>query len=191
MFTPTGPALDWVYENLIQGDRDPDAMQGPEIVLLATDGEPNSCDNPQTNYRPSVDAVNKGADLGVRTYVVSLADATGQFHDHLQELANIGGGGQGRLYTPGSPAELRADLELLIGGTVGCDILLNGSVRDGEECKATVTLNGEPLECGDENGWILTDPRHIRLQGQACEKLKSNASAILSANFPCGVFMVM
>lgn len=190
MFTPTGPALDFVYENMIDRTSGPDQMEGPQIVLLATDGEPNSCDNAQTNYRPSVEAVRKGADYGAQTYVVSLADANGQFHDHLQELANIGNGGQGKLYTPGSPAELRADLELLIGGAVGCDIALNGTVRDGEECKGVVKLNDQMLECNGNDGWVLTDRRHIRLQGSACDKLKATPNAVLSANFPCGIFMV-
>ena len=191
MYTPTGPALDWVYENMVDRTSGPDTMEGPQIVLLATDGEPNSCDNPNTNYRPSVDAVMKGAGYGAKTYVVSLADASGEFHDHLQELANIGNGGMGTLYTPGNPEELRAALELLIGGAVGCDIALNGSVRDGEECKGEVKLNDQKLECGGDNGWELTDRRHIRLKGSACDKLKATPNAVLSANFPCGIFMVM
>lgn len=190
MFTPTGPALDWVYENMIDRTSGPDQMDGPQIVLLATDGEPNSCGDAETNYGPSVAAVMKGSDYGAQTYVVSLADASGEFHDHLQELANIGNGGQGKLYTPGSPAELRADLELLIGGAVGCDIALNGTVRNGDECKGVIKLNDQTLECGDANGWVLTDPRHIRLQGSACDKLKATPSAVLSADFPCGIFMV-
>jgi hypothetical protein len=192
-FTPTGPALEYVYENLIDTSIDPDGKEGPQIVLLATDGEPNSCENADANYGPSVDAVTGSRNLSVPvlTYVVSLADASGPFHDHLQELANIGAGGQGTLYSPNTPAELRAAIETLIGGSVGCDIALNGTVRTGEECKAKVTLNGDELECKGSDGWILTDPSHIRLQGSACEKLKSTPTAVLAANFACGTFMVM
>jgi len=192
-FTPTGPALDYVYTELIDRMVDPDGMEGPQIVLLATDGEPNSCENADPNYDPSVNALNMSRTLGVPvlTYVVSLADATGPFHDHLQQLADIGVGGQGTLYSPNTPAELRAALETLIGGAVGCDILLNGTVRTGEECKATVTLNGNELACNGANGWILTDPSHIRLQGSACDMFKASPTAVLSANFACGTFMVM
>ena len=191
-FTPTGPALDYVYTELIDKSVDPDGNEGPQIVLLATDGEPNSCENADPNYDPSVNALNMSKTLGVPvlTYVVSLADATGPFHDHLQQLADIGVGGQGTLYSPDTPAELRAAIETLIGGAVGCDILLNGTVR-GEECKATVTLNGDKLECNGANGWVLTDPSHIRLQGSACDKFKATPTAVLSANFACGTFMVM
>lgn len=194
MFTPTGPALDWVYDNLIDTTTGPDAEMRPQIVLLATDGEPNSCDEATTNYDPSIAAVTKGAQYlsaGVRTYVISLADATGPFHDHLQQLADIGVGGQGTLYTPATPDELEAALQSLVGGAVGCDMTLNGSVTAGRECAATVTLNGKALECGDANGWMLTDPTHIRLQGSACDTLKDSGNAVVSVKFPCGTFKVM
>jgi hypothetical protein len=190
MYTPTGPALDYVYDNLVDTSVSPDARMSPQIVVLATDGEPNSCDNPNTNYQPSIDAVTKGAGLGVKTYVISLADSSGEFHDHLQQLADIGEGGTGKLYTPGNPEELQADLELLVGGAVGCDIALNGAVREGQECSAKVTLDNDTLDCMGANGFVLTDSRHIRLQGTACDKLKTSPNAVLSANFPCGSFTV-
>lgn len=190
MFTPTGPALDYVYTNLVDTSVSPDQRMQPQIVVLATDGEPNSCDNANTNYQPSIDAVTKGASMGVKTYVISLADMSGEFHDHLQQLADIGEGGTGKLYTPGNPEELQADLELLVGGAVGCDIALNGSVREGQECTAVVKLDNDTLDCKGANGYVLTDPRHIRLQGSACDKLKTSPNAVLSANFPCGSFTV-
>jgi hypothetical protein len=189
MFTPTGAALDWVYENMIRGER-LDSDDGPEIVILATDGEPNSCGDAQTNYQPSVDALMKGQGLGVTTYVISLANAAGEFHDHLQQLATLGGGANARLYEPGTPEELAADLGQLIGGAVGCDVALNGVITPGMECEGSVTLNGDALECNGDDGWVLIDSRHIRLQGDACERLMSTSSGLLEANFPCGVFMV-
>jgi hypothetical protein len=189
MFTPAGIALGMIYDMINPDPLDSDA--GPNIVLLATDGEPNSCDNAEPNYQPSVDAVTKGHDKGITTYVISLADATGMFHDHLQQLADIGVGMQGaHLYEPNNPDELEADLQLLIGGAVGCDIALNGAVAMDRACDGRVTLNGDDLKCGGDDGWILTDPRHIRLQGKACESLKASMSAMLDAAFPCGVFMV-
>jgi hypothetical protein len=190
MYTPTGAALDWVYDNMFTPEM-LDFDQGPQILLLATDGEPNSCGDANTNYQPSVDAAMKGQSLGVTTYVVSLASSTGEFHDHLQELANIGAGapaqgGGAPLYEPTTPEQLAADLELLIGGAVGCDLALAGRVQMGAECQGTVTLNGQPLVCGED--WVLPDPRHIRLQGSACDQLMTAANAALDARFPCDVF---
>jgi len=189
MFTPTGAALDYVYNNLIEPVV-PDSDMGAQIVVLATDGEPNSCDNPETNYGPSVQASQLGASLGVTTYVISLANAQGEFHDHLQELAQLGAGpnGGGELYEPTTPEQLAADLELLIGGSVGCDIALNGEVDPNAACQGTVTLNGQPVPCDDPNGWILLDARHIRLQGAACDQLMRDMTVSLSANFACTIF---
>lgn len=197
MFTPTGPALDWVYENLIEGPQ-PDGDNAQQIVILATDGEPNSCGGGRggggggaTNYQPSIDAVTKGTKLGVTTYVISLADSAGAFHDHLQQLADLGNpiaGGKAKLYEPTSPAELSADLETLIGGAVSCDIALNGQIEAGAECNGTVKLNGIELGCNKPDGFILLDARHIRIQGASCQKLLNDKAAVINANFPCNSF---
>jgi hypothetical protein len=195
MFTPTGPALDWVYDNLIVANQ-PDGNLGPQIVILATDGEPNSCGvggfgQVTTNYQPVIDAVKKGVAKGVTTYMVSLADAAGTFHDHLQELANLGNpaaNGMAKLYTPGSPQELEDALAQLVGGAVGCDIALNGTIATGSECDGTVTLNGAALGCNKPDGWKLVDERHIRLQGKACQTLKDK-NGLVEARFPCSVFV--
>jgi hypothetical protein len=188
-YTPAGIALDMIYDMLNPATLDSDA--GPTIVILATDGEPNSCGDAQPNYQPSIDAVTKGRNKMITTYVISLADMSGMFHDHLQQLANIGANSMNAtLYAPTNPDELEANLQALVGGAVGCDVALNGTVAMDKACDGMVTLNGSPLKCNDSNGWILTDPRHIRLQGKACDSLKSSGSALLDAHFPCGVFMV-
>lgn len=193
MYTPTGPALDWVYENMIE-EYSPDGNTGPQIVILATDGEPNSCEGITGrrggNYAPSVSAVRRGTEKGVKTYVISLADATGAFHEHLQELADLGNpdaGGSAQLYEPSSPAELSQDLQTLVGGAIGCDIALSGSLEPGFECMGTVTVNGTPVQCNDPNGFAAIDPRHIRLQGNACSALMDR-NAVVEAKFPCSSF---
>ena len=191
MYTPTGPALDWVYDNLVDAVK-PDGSTGPQIVILATDGQPNSCGGGRgmqvtTNYQPSIDAVNKGTKKGAVTYVISLADSAGAFHDHLQELANLGNpaaGGKAKLYEPTSPEQLESDLQALVGGAVGCDIALNGRIPAGSECLGTVALNGTALGCNKPDGWKLLDERHIRLQGSACKTL-TDKMGVVEAMFPC------
>jgi von Willebrand factor type A domain len=195
MYTPTGPALDWVYKNLIE-QSGPDDRKGPQIVILATDGEPNSCggggrNQSMTNYQPSIDAVKAGAMLGATTYVISLADATGPFHDHLQMLANLGNpaaNGAAMLYEPASPDQLTSSLMSLVGAAVSCEIELKGSVEESQACTGRVTLDGQALGCNDPNGWALVDANHIKLQGEACQKLKQNNDASVQAEFSCTAF---
>jgi hypothetical protein len=193
MFTPTGAALQYVYDNLIEPPM-LDIDQGTQVVVLATDGEPNSCGDANTNYQPSLDASVTGQMKGATTYVISLADAAGEFHDHLQQLANLGagfpatGGGTAQLYEPTTPDQLAANLEMLIGAAIGCDVALNGIIMDGSACQGSVELNGQQLGCEDPNGWTMIDGRTIRLQGSACEAFKMNPTAILRADFDCNVF---
>ena len=194
MYTPTGPALDWVYDNMIEA-AGPDRRSAAQVVILATDGEPNSCGSRggqvTTNYQPSIDAVKKGTMKGATTYVISLADATGPFHDHLQELANLGNPaaeGRATLYEPASPDQLAQTLQSLVGSAVGCEIELNGSVAAAEACTGTVTLDGAALGCNHPDGWTLVDANHIRLQGKACEKLMTKTDAAVEAAFSCTAF---
>jgi hypothetical protein len=206
MYTPTGPALDWVYDNWIDA-QGPDDRGAAQIVILATDGEPNSCGGggnggmgrggqgqagqAMTNYQPSIDAVKKGTMKGATTYVISLADASGPFHDHLQELANLGNpaaAGKAQLYEPSSPDQLASALETLAGAAVGCDIELNGAISRDDACSGMVTLDGMALKCNDPNGWALIDERNIRLQGSACQHLMTKNDSIVEASFTCSAF---
>jgi hypothetical protein len=198
MYTPTGPALDWVFDNLITA-LGPDARGAPQIVILATDGEPNSCAGAGlgfgrggvTNYQPSIDAVKKGTQKGATTYVISLADATGPFHDHLQELANLGNpaaNGKATLYEPASPDQLAKTLDMLSLAAVRCDIQLNGSILLDQACDGKVRLDGVELGCNDPNGWMPIDERNIRLLGNACDKLRSATDSAIEANFACTGF---
>lgn len=193
MFTPTGAAMDYVYRNLIEPSA-PDSDQGKQIVVLATDGEPNSCDDAQTNYEPSLQAAELAKSMRITTYVISLAGATGEFHDHLQQLANLGagfdaqGGMQAQLYEPSTPEQLSSALGQLVGGAIGCDISLNGEIDIAKACMGKVTLNDQPVKCDDPNGWAVVDASHIRLQGSSCELLKNDMSVSLKADFPCNIF---
>jgi len=204
MYTPTGPALDWVYDNLIDA-QGPDDRGAAQVVILATDGEPNSCGGGgggrnrggmqgmqvTTNYQPSIDAVNKGTMKGATTYVISLADSTGPFHDHLQQLANLGNpaaNGAAVLYEPANPDQLAQNLATLAGAAVGCEIELNGAIFLDQACDGRVSLNGMPLKCNDPNGWAPIDERNIRLQGKACDTVMQKNDSLVEASFTCTAF---
>lgn len=202
IFTPTGPALDMVVDRLPDSSAvAPDEPPiGPQIIVLATDGDPNACDanpfGPVTDYAPSIAAAMKAQSKHIKMYVVSVGmDAAAA---HLQEMANIGQGlapnanPGAEVYYPENPAALADTLATLIGAELSCDLALDGKgIRKDLACMGTVTLDNVPLGCDDPNGWTLTDETHMRLQGTACETYKNAADAHLVANFPCEIIIAI
>jgi len=188
--TPTGDSIDRIIADLDLNSR-PDQDTEPVVLILATDGEPDTCEqaNPQQGQAEAIAAVERAFDLGVRTFIISVGeDVSAQ---HQQDVANAGlGRGPGdpdaEFWTAGNDQSLRAALTEIVGAQLGCEIALNGRVQ-GDGCSGTVLLGGTPLVCGDPNGWSLIDPGHIRLAGTACDTLKTAANATLSVTFPCGV----
>lgn len=203
MFTPTGVALDQVVDLL------PDPLLvldgppiGPQIILLATDGNPNACDafidiftgTVPTDYNPSINAAMKAAAKNLKMYVVSVGqDAAAA---HLQEMANIGQGmdratGTAEVYYPEDTAGLTDTLETLIGAELSCELKLEGKgVKVGKECTGKVLFNGTELECNGENGFVLLDSFTIELKGTTCETFKNSIDSSLQADFPCDAIVV-
>jgi hypothetical protein len=190
--TPTGDSIDKIVDTLGLDETDPDVNANPVVFVLATDGEPDRCEelDPQTDTarQESVAAVKRAFELGIRTYVISVGNEVGE--DHQQEIANAGlghmaGEPDAEYWTAGDDASLRDALTSIVSSQLSCKIALNGSVADGTECDGTVTLNGGDLECNGKNGWKLVDPKHIELVGDACDDLKSSADVLLDVTFPC------
>ncbi len=193
--TPTAEALNWVFDHMENQQDVLDRDLGPQIVVLATDGQPNSCtDFTTVTTEASIMAATKGRDKGIPMYVVSLATEPA-LQQHLQEMANIGANmdrttGTAVLYVPTDPDALAQALETIIGGAVGCMVTLNGSVTMGMECNGSmVDLSGAQLGCNDPNGWRLASPNQIELQGTACEEFKTNTASLVHAAFPCNIFI--
>jgi hypothetical protein len=201
-YTPAGAALNEVVQMLPDPTTaGPDMEIEPQVIIFATDGNPNDCmpagfgGEPEPNFQPSIDAAMLSQSKHQRLYVISVGmDA---FADHLQELANIGAGLDraaspgATVYYPTDPAALASTLETLIGAELSCDVVLEGKgVRPGKECNGMVELNGMPLECNGADGYELSDPRLITLKGSACDLYKSSASAVLNASFPCDALVL-
>jgi hypothetical protein len=196
--TPTDKALNVVVNHL-------DDMTGqaldtriyPTIVVLATDGEPNDfCGGgmqqggflgfPQpVDVRPQViSAVQQLASLSIKTYVISLAGEDMNLTAHLNEVAAAGDTGLTPFF-PTTKDQLVQAFKDIIGPETACDVVLNGSVKPGNECMGLIKINGTPLACGDPNGWMLKDPSTVSIQGSACDKYKADLNAVLEADFPC------
>lgn len=188
--TPTGAAMDWAIDNaFLDQVPSPDKPWEPQFMIFATDGEPNGCSQgsagaPPLDFDSVIAAAHKASARAIKVFVISLAEATGMFSDHLKEVAKIGG--TDTVYSPRSKDDLVRELETIIGTAISCQVMLNaGRVISGGECKGEVTLNSKPLECNGADGWELVDSTHLLLKGKACTDFKLTPSAMVGASFPC------
>jgi hypothetical protein len=193
--TPTAPAIDQVVADFAAN---PPPMGSPPVILLATDGDPNSCNSNTTNRGPSITAAQNAYNAGIRLFIVGLAGLNTQF---LQDMANAGTGkatgqaancaGCSPFYVAGDPQSLSTAFTTIINGVLTCDLMITGGTVDpAQQCNGTVTLNGTALTCGtdwnvDQNGMT------IHLLGQACDSLKNSVDPMVDASFPCGSVVIL
>jgi len=191
--TPTDKALEAVIAHLPDSGNMQvlDGKSNPTIVVLATDGAPNDfCSQggflaPPPDVRPNVvNAVKKLAESEIKTYVISLAGGDAMLTQHLTEVAAAGKTGMPP-FIPMNKDQLVQTFRDIIGPGAACDIVLNGKVKEGSECKGKILINGKELPCNDPNGWKLTGASTISIQGTACEQYKADKQSFLQADFPC------
>lgn len=187
--TPTGESVAGVAAEL-----DAFAEPGPKAILLATDGLPDTCaePNPQNGQPLAVAEVQAAFDLGIQTFVLSVGDEVGEAQ--LQEVANAGIGldPQGATNAPFwialDAGDLATAFDEIVGGFISCTLELNGMVTADDFCDGTVLLDGMPLECPVD--WTLIDPMTIELIGAACDTLQDGDPHSVSASFPCGAVVI-
>lgn len=191
--TPTGESIDAASE-LLQGVQE----LGQKVIVLATDGDPDSCAEPNSNgtnppREMSLEASQRAFQAGVFTFVISVAADADQAH--LAELANVGQGyprddAMNRVYLANDQAQLAMAFSTIVEGVRSCAFAINGTVNAGGEVDGSVVLNGTPLALNDPNGWRLSSPSTIELVGSACDTVKNSDNVALDATFPCGSIVV-
>jgi hypothetical protein len=182
--TPTGQSIAAVLGmiDVLVPVRD---ATSPTFFLLATDGEPNTCEDGTDRVGgqlASVDAVTAAHAAGIDTYVVSVGSEVSTAH--LQDVANAGVGAMGATFWVATDtAGLVSALSTIIRGVASCDVRLEGMVSGALACEGTVRLGAETLACGTD--WrLLDDGSTIRLLGAACDRLQTSGET-LTASFPC------
>lgn len=185
--TPTGESID-VASMMLQQVQE----LGQKVIVLATDGEPDTCDQPDPNepeaQEVSIEAAQAAFGAGVFTFIISVGDEISD--NHLREMANVGQGYPrndmtNRFYRANNQAELAAAFATIVEGVRSCAFALNGTVNPGGEALGTVELNDAPLVLNDANGWRLSSPTTIELVGAACDTVKNSPDVRLEASFPC------
>ncbi len=183
--TPTAAAVDDAVAGFAAA---PPPAGSPPIIVLATDGSPNSCDgnlNQQQADAASVTAARNAYDAGIPVYVLAI----NQNSQHFQDVANAGQGwvaGQPNItyYPTTNAADLAAAFQTIINGVISCDLSLTSSIDDAQASSGIVVVNGVTLMYGVD--WILVNGNTIRVQGAACAQLKTTQNPMVSATFPCG-----
>lgn len=167
-------------------------MVGPKAIILATDGEPDTCADPDAHNQASKDlseaAVQAAYDMGIQTYVISVGDEVSD--EHLQDLANAGVGVEsGAEFYKALNADALADaFNSIIYGALPCEFELNGTVVDGGAGQGSVVVGGTAAVLGDPNGWDLPTSNTVVLNGTACEAAKTGA--LIEIDFPCELFVI-
>ncbi|MBA3457383.1 MAG: VWA domain-containing protein [Deltaproteobacteria bacterium] len=158
----------------------------PPVIVLATDGVPNSCGTgPGANGGESqtVAAAAAAHAAGIPVYVLAINTGTST---HFQDVANAGQGSTSNVtyYPVTNAAGLQAAFQTIINGVISCDLSLTSSIDATQAMNGTLTINGVTLTYGTD--WVLVGGNVIRVQGAACNTLKASANPVVQATFPCG-----
>jgi hypothetical protein len=196
LHTPTGESITAITPELSAFSE-----PGPKLILLATDGIPDRCNNPDgmdaISQKMATDAVQAAFKLGIETVIVAVGDEVNK--PHQQDMANAGKG----LAVPApaqctpetcattyEPASKQAMIDAFLGiinGKRTCAFKLSGQVEAGKECSGNVVVNGKPVTCNDPNGWHLNNPTEIEFSGTTCDAILADPSVTIAATFPCDV----
>ncbi|MBN1770316.1 MAG: VWA domain-containing protein [Deltaproteobacteria bacterium] len=191
--TPTGEALAAITTLLTATP--PGPGEGPRVIVLATDGEPDTCaePNPQHGQEESVAAAQAAYAAGLRTFVLSVGSDVGA--GHLQDMANagaglpIGGPTDAPYYVANDPAELAAAFDEITSPLRTCTFIIDGDVDPIYWDDGDVRLDGVPVPYDDPDGWVLTDAHTLELQGGACDTFLGPDAPLLTAEWPCGTIL--
>ncbi len=208
--TPTGESLDALV-TFFGANPPPDT--GPTIIVLATDGEPDTCavPNPQNGQPEAIAGAQNAFSAGIQTFMLSVGSDVGA--SHMQDMACAGIGidpaspsctfGSAPFWVGTSPEQLEDHFRTIISDQISCEVQLNGVIEDFDRvCEGDVELNNVDIACvhgasctpgpgSNCDGWRIKDGTDdtLELLGQACQDWKEGAEP-LTAVFPCGIIVV-
>jgi von Willebrand factor type A domain-containing protein len=188
--TPSAESVAKVHNDVLK----PFAEPGPKFLILATDGDPDDCSNPNSNgsdppKQASVAAVTAAYGDDITTYVIGVSENSVD-RNHLRQLALAGqgkptDGTEELFFEVGTQAQLTTALSSIVTGARSCSFDLDATITEEAAPKGAVTVDGQPKTFKDPNGWKLADNDTIEFVGTACEQIKAGAMNV-SAEFPCG-----
>ena len=176
--TPTAATLDYV--RLHGGLND---TTRANVVVLATDGEPNCGDTDVTGKIQSL----YSASPSVRTFVIGLGTETASNPTLLNAWADAGHtarSGATHYYQSNSSADLSAAFQTIVGGIVSCTFSLSSVPPD--PTQLYVWLGGTQIPMDPGNGYTYFDgPPSVTLNGAVCDQLKADPSKKIRVVYGC------
>jgi hypothetical protein len=182
--TPTGESIEQ-----ITGDLAADTWEGPKVIVLATDGEPDTCAIPEPMNQGEVDTVRGAAvgavaaayAAGIRTFVISVGPELTA--DHLQDLANAGVGAadgdpDAEFYVANDNASLVAAFNAIVAGLRPCDFPLAAPLPAALAPSCSLTINDDAFPYDDADGWAVQDETTLQLQGAACDAIQEGVVVV-------------
>jgi hypothetical protein len=177
--TPTAVTLDKIIQQGMLNDSTRD-----NVVVLATDGEPNCGDTDVTsrintlyNQTPSV-----------KTYVIGVGDATASDPTLLDAWAVAGHtarvGAATQYYQANSPQDLKNAFDQIVAGVVSCKFKLQSAAPD--PTQLYVWLNGQKVALDAQNGFSYdASGPSVSLNGAACDQLKASPNDKVQVVYGC------
>jgi hypothetical protein len=158
----------------------------PKVIVLATDGTPNSCGNPGVDHTQEAvaQALANFNDKHIQLYVMGLGGVDTTF---LQDIANAGLGSTTNVpyYSSASLTDVTANYTSIFNAIVDCKMTIDGTIDVAQASLGTVKTNGTTLAYTTD--WTAVDDHTIQLVGQACTDYKSAPTAPeITATFTCG-----
>lgn len=182
--TPTGESIEEITQLVVA-----DEWEGDKVLVLATDGEPDTCaiiepgnDDETTMVRQvAVDAVTAAYDAGIRTFVISVGQELAE--EHLQDLANAGIGNDGadppaEFWVANDTASLIAAFDEIVAGIRSCEFDLSMPLMAEVAPSCTVTVNDTAIPLDGPDGWRLADDTTLELVGGACEAIQQGVAVV-------------
>jgi hypothetical protein len=181
--TPTGESIQAVAAQL-KLVTDP----GRKVIVLATDGVPDTCADPDGNGQDlSLSAAQAAFADGITTAIISVGDQVNQ--DHLQQMANVGAGlpAEGSTKAPYYQAldsqQLLAAFNEILGNVRTCQFKIEGRIKDIYASQGKVVLDGQTLSYGTD--WKLSGDSTLEILGTPCQTILAGGDHTLAASFPC------
>lgn len=153
------------------------------FVLLATDGEPN-CGSPVGSVVSSITGL-RGE--GIDTFVLGIPGP----RDSLNQMAVAGGrarSGSTSFYEATTTAQLTLAIRAITSATNSCEYPVPSSLSPvTDPALFRVLFDGSSVASSATSGWSFTDASRsrIRLNGSACDTLRSGSVTSVVATYNC------